>query len=539
MITVKTTYKALLIVLVLISTLGLASSVPTSGDFVNRTANVWSLDIVSTTTAGPSQMSCFLAKLRPELNVNKGPYVAKVNWDTCSAGTASSPSDLWWIATVNVISNSNNVGYTAQVWITAQTKSAITTNLPEIFYFNYSVTNAASANLLNGVFTLNGCQSSSLSNDCSFKLFASSDGTILQVGVNSSRLDPSLGPLGSYLRLTASVSANSGYGAIITSSVNADSSSASGRFATNEDLYYSYSGNDAAINIIDYKMGDPSQPLWDVAPAGQSCIDRTPSNLVMNVFNYEVYKADGSRYTMDHPQVPYRIVDANNQFILDPTSSNQLGGRIMVNPDNNLTTNYFPFDPTLVTTRIDRGETLFAQTWLGGAPNYNLPIRIDPSDSGNFQILDMAGNPYQESPALGFSVNLQSGNTITGLLDTTLEGTRQTYYYMGNGYIWNIPWDSTNGFNFSFLNGAQVTGLDGLPYFIRPMFYSLTPPTIATCATSTTDLLPNARDLHAQIPSGLTFTSNPSANWIDPRTLIGAVLNPSSTSYKYIDGVAQ
>jgi hypothetical protein len=269
-------------------------------------------------------------------------------------------------------------------------------------------------------------------------------------------------------------------------------------------------------------------------------LDRTIGNAKTEVFNYEVFNADGSIYTITKPQFPYRIIDSDGAYLKD-SDQNFINGRVMWDTSASASGWYLSVSPSVVRTLLDQGKTLRAESWLAGVPNYTLAIRKDPNDATNFQVLDTTGAPYLVTADLKLQFLLASSTTVKNLIDSKLENTIQSVSYMGNGFLWNIPWDLINKSHYSILNGTQATGVDdGKTYYIRPMFYSLDLPTkaLGSCAQDAIAKLSNAAVLRTKIPAFTSFNANPTSTWVDPRTYMGATPS-ATTNFKYVDGLRQ
>lgn len=511
----------------------LVLATPTAGDYQTRQESIWSKDVIANSLGGFTQRLCVLAKLKPEDNVGQDIYAAKANFSACAPGAVASPSDTWDLFTVKSIVNPDvPTSYIMKAWLTGSEKNGVITNFTNLTYFKYTVTSSTD-------YKLESCAAASFSaSNCIRKTFITLKDSLVEIHNNKSSTSQTLGALGSYFHLSAYVTSDTGYGSVKSSNLSASSSSVSGKFKTDMDLDYAYTGNDAVLSINNFKMGDPNQPLWDVIANGQSCIDRQVSKSKKTVFSYEIYRADGSQYVINNPQIPFRIIDANNQFISDGNGGN-LGGRIMWDNWLNQTSLFFPTGTSTIVQKLNAGEILQAQTWLGGFPNYNLPIRIDPNDPTKFQVLDKNANPYIQTAPLEFTFTVNDGVNVSGLLLPNLNGSVQSLSYQGNGYIHSIPWDSVNGPGYVINKGTEVIGVkDGLSYFVRPMFYSIEPSAVV-CPTNANQMILNTQVTRARLPSASSFTGDISSLWSDPRLFIGASPTLSNKSYKYIDGVKQ
>jgi len=505
-------------------------AIPVSGDFVDRKERVWSQDVVNSALNSYTQTLCVLNKLKPELNVNGEAYTAKVNFTACTPGGSSAPTDEWLIFKVKSMANGGD-GYIAHVWAVGREKNSVRTDFSGAYYLKLQVSSSAP-----GDFKLESCSASNNPDSiCNSKNFMQKIGSSLQVHANT-EADLIGGWQGkSYFHLEAILNSESGYGSIKSSGIDL---SEPNNFQENIDLDYAYSGKEAILNVIKYEQGDPrSLPLKNIYSSGAQCISRSLEEAKTTVFNYELFNVDGSRYVIDKPQIPYRVFDSNNRPVLD-SAGVQIGGRIMWDDASNSQIDYLSVDKSVIVAKLKNGQALKAATWIGGGPNYFLNIRLNPANSNEFQILDIDGNPYKESPALSLRFTIKNDTNVGGLIDGTLDGTVQNLSYMGNGYIHGIKWDSVNGAGYYIKPGSEVTGVrDGKTYFVRPMFYSVSPSAKA-CSQNSLQNIANATTTRAKLPINPSFTGVVWKDWSDPRVSMGDP--PSITSpYKYIDGQVQ
>jgi hypothetical protein len=505
---------------------------PTAGDFVTRKESVWSKDLINNSINSYTQLMCLLNKMKAEENVGKDTYLAKVNFTACRSGVVASPTDDWYIYKVKSVADSD--GYTAHMWFGEKEKSGVVTSLPYVIYYRIRVPATGSGN-----FTMETCTATALSGvDCIRKLYVTKNGTEWQIHVNSD-MDLESGTYGRYFHFVSNASETSGYGSLKQSGISVSSSSASGKFQVDLDFDYAYDGDDAVIKINKYTQGDPNvQPFDTVYANGNRCVSRSKRSATTTVNHYEVYNADGSRYVLNKPQVPFRIIDATNNFVVDGAAKT-ISGRIMWDSAVNAQSYYLSVEKSVIVSKLAAGQVLRAQTWLGGVPNYNLGLRLNPDDPNDFQILDVDGRPYQESPALPLRLTINNGLNVGGALFDVADKSIQDLSYMGNGYIHGIPWDSNlQVASYDIKKGANAVGaVDGKDYFIRPMFYSVEPLSI-TCPSNAATLVGRATTSRALIPASPAYTGPVWPQWVDPRPIIGAV--PSAPSqFKYIDGVSQ
>jgi hypothetical protein len=420
------------------------------------------------------------------------------------------------------------------MWFGDKEKNGVVTSLPYVIYHRIRVPSAGAGN-----FTMETCAATALSGvDCIRKSHVAKNGNEWQIHVNSD-IDLASGTYGRYFHFAANATETSGYGSLKQSGISVNSSSASGKFQVDLDFDYAYDGDDAVIKINKYTQGDPTaQPFDTVYANGNRCTSRSKRSATTNVYHYEVFNADGSRYIISKPQVPYRVIDSANRFVVDDAAKT-ISGRIMWDSLANAQGYYLSVDKSVIVSKLSGGQVLRAQTWLGGVANYNLEIRLNPADPTDFQILDFDGNPYQESPALPLKLQLNNGVNVGGLLFGVADQSTQDLFYMGNGYIHGIPWDSNlNIPSYDIKKGASAVGaIDGKDYFIRPMFYSAEPATI-TCPSNAATLVDRASSSREKIPANPAYTGTVWPQWVDPRPIIGAVPSVSS-QYKYIDGVLQ
>ncbi len=504
---------------------------PTAGDFVSRKESVWSKDLINNSISSYTQLMCLLNKMKAEENIGKDAYLAKVNFTACQPGVVASPTDDWYIYKVKAVADSD--GYTAHMWFGEKEKNGVVTSLPYVLYNRIRVPSAGAGN-----FTMETCAATALSGvDCIRKSYTTKNGNEWQIHLNSD-IDLASGTYGRYFHFVANVSDTSGYGSLKQSRISVNSSSVSGKFQADLDFDYAYDGDDAVIKINKYTQGDPTvQPFDTVYANGNRCVSRSMRSATTTVYNYEVYNADGSRYIINKPQVPYRIIDSADKFVVDGAAKN-ISGRIMWDSVANTQSWYLSVDKSVIVSKLMAGQVLRAQTWLGGVPNYNLAIRLNPEDATDFQILDVDGRPYQESPALALKLSIDSGVNVGGSLFDVADKSTQDLSYMGNGYIHGIPWDSNQGFSYDIKKGANAVGaVDGKNYLIRPMFYSAEPAAI-TCPSNVAALVDRTSASRAQFPANPAYTGTVWPQWVDPRPIIGAV--PSAPSqFKYVDGVLQ
>ena len=529
-------YKSILRVILFLPILLLMGATPNTGDFVTRAASVWSIDKLSNILNDITIEACFIGKLNIEENVEKGPYRAKVNWSACTPGSVPSSSDWFEIVTVNVVKSAIDKGYIAYIWNSSGEQDGVITQYPETYYYKYTLINGPNISNINGNFKMEICSSSQFNaGDCMVKSFRKAVGQNLE----SHKVQNLGNGFGGYLHAFSSVSDNNGYGAIVAHKyVNgAGTPTCFGGFDL--DLTYGYSGGDLATNVVTYVSGDPNvTPRITVLPPGSGCLDRTTANALMNVFNYEIYNADGSLYKINNPQFPYRIVDSQGQYVKDQ-AGNTINGRIMWDDASNTMGWFLTVPQADVRALLNAGKVLFAESWLAKASTYKLNIAPDPNNAQGFIIVKSDGTQYMEDPALRLKLKIISGVTVKGLLDLGLEGTDQIISYMGNGYIHHIPWDSGNSFHYSIMNGAQAVGVDdGKTYFIRPMFYSINMPSKSSCNTLALAQLPLGLAKRQLIPANTLLTDSPSPEWLDPRSSMGPVPGLGS-GYKYIDGILQ
>jgi hypothetical protein len=515
----------------------LMAAAPIAGDYVTRQPSVWQKDKISNILNTFTGRNCIVSKVKPEKNVGKGPYTAIVNSSACTPGNVAGPHDTWEIITVDVVENpSDSHGYIAKMWTTAEKKDNIITPLSEVIYWKYTAYNGPNNSDKNGKFLFEGCSAAAVSNiDCVGKLSVFASGNSL-----SGQVEANLGNgFGKSVKIVSSVANDVGWGSLVVHSYVNGQATTSGTSMLDMDMNYAYSGNDLALNVSSYLNGDPSSRAI-VMPAGQSCLDRTIGNAKTEVFNYEVYNTDGSIYKIQKPQFPYRIIDSNGVYVRDG-SGNFVSGRLMWDDTAHAPGWYLSVQPSVIRALLDQGQTLRAESWLAGVPNYTLAIRSNPNDSTSFQVLDITGAPYQTTADLRLKFHVASSTTVKNLIDNALENTDQNVSYMGNGYLWGIPWDTQNSFHYSILNGVQATGVDdGKTYYIRPMFYSLDLPSkaLGSCEPDAIAKLSNAVNLRSQIPVFTTFAADPTSTWVDPRAYMGAAPSVSAI-YKYVDGVLQ
>jgi hypothetical protein len=505
---------------------------PTAGDFVTRKESVWSKDLINNSINSSTQLMCLLNKMKAEENVGKDVYLAKVNFTACQTGAVASPTDDWYLYKVKSVADSD--GYTAHMWFGEKEKNGVVTSLPYVTYHRIRVPSSGAGN-----FIMEICNATSVSAvDCIRKSYVTKNGNEWRIHVNSD-MDLASGTYGRYFHFVANATDTSGYGSLKQSGIGVNSSSASGKFQMDLDFDYAYEGDDAVIKINRYTQGDPTvQPFDTVYSNGNRCISRSKRSATTSVYHYEVFNADGSRYVIPKPQVPFRIIDSADNFVVD-SAAKTISGRIMWDDAANAQSYYLSVDKSVIVSKLAAGQALRAKTWLGGVPNYNLAMRLNPADPTDFQILDQDGNPYQESPALSLRLTIKNGVNVGGTLFGVVDQSTQDLSYMGNGYIHGIPWDSNLQISsYNIRKGANAVGaVDGKDYLIRPMFYSAEPAAI-TCPSNAAALVDRASASRAQIPANPAFTGTVWPQWTDPRPIIGAVPSVSS-QFKYIDGVLQ
>lgn len=510
------------------ATLALGASKPGGGDFVDRTAQIWSMDLIGSSLDGYTQMLCVLRELKPEDNVDRDPYRAKVNYSACEPGKTASPSDIFNIYTVRVFSEAN--GYSAHIWNTASERNGQVTNLANIGYYKVFVSTTVP-----GDFRLELCSATSASGGvCIFKAYLKKENTRINVHANSGE-DLSENTIGFYYHLVAEIDGDNGFGSVKQSGIQTNTSSPSGRFQYEYDINYAFRVNRAALSVIRYQMGDTGQPLVDVIPPGNKCINLSKSAAKKTVFSYEVFNADGSRYLINKGQIPYTIINANGQVLTD-ANGDRIHGRIMWG-NNNQEGWFLSVGRSLIADRLRSGERLRIITTFGGLPNTSMEMRLNPNDGNDFQILEKDGTVYRMSGALSLRFIINNGESVEYLLDNSLEGTTLNLSYMGNEYIHGIPWNRNSGPAFNIKEGASATDATGKIYYIRPMFYSVEPIEDACSPEVLVDLNKTSMT-RTLLPQNPTYGGEISPSWLDPRLTIGPA--PSINSrFKYIDGKIQ
>jgi hypothetical protein len=515
-------------VLIFCASLALGASKPVDGDFVNRSAQVWSKDLIGSSLVGYNQMLCVLTQLKPQENVDGDPYRARVNYSACEPGKTASPSDTFYIYTVRVFSEAS--GYSAHIWNTASEKDGRVTNLANVGYYKVFVSTA-----VQGDFRLEFCSATSASGgECVFKAYLTKENTRINVHANSGE-DLSNNTIGFYYHLVAEIDGDNGFGSVKNSGIEVNTSSPSGKFQYDYDINYAFRANRAALSIIRYQMGDIAQPLFDVIPSGNKCINLSKSAAKKTVFSYEVFNSDGSRYLINKGQIPYTIVNADGQVLTD-ANGDRIHGRIMWG-DNNQEGWFLSVNKSVIINRLQNGEQLRVFTTFGGLPNTSMKMELNPGNGNDFQILEKDGTPYRMSGALSLRFTIKNGESVEYLLDSSLEGTTLTLSYMGNEYIHGIPWNRNSGPGFNIKEGASATDATGKIYFIRPMFYSVEP-IDEVCSTEVVGDLNRTTVTRALLPQNPTYGGEVSPNWRDPRLIIGPVPTINS-SFKYIDGEIQ
>ena len=495
---------------------------PTTGDYVAREAKSWSLDLVNKSMNMHTLLMCILNKLRPELNVGGEPYKAKVDYTACQPGSVKGLDDVWRVYHVKVEATTG--GYLTSFWNMATEQSSVLTNNTNIGFGQLFVSNLSS-----GDFTLNTCTAPDLTSTCLDSAYMKKSGESLQISLRK-KIGSSLGI---YSFVSANLGTTHGFGSFklyyATNSTN----------QSKLDLDYAYEGDQTILNIIEAKSGNPTTGFSDDYPPGARCVDRNQANAKRTVYNYEIFNADGSLYEMPYPQVPYVITNARGEPLKD-SSNNDIFGRLMWDVQSNQQGWALSVDKSVIVNRLNAGETLKARSNLAGVDNFELGIVLNSTDlfEPGFSLVSADGQLYRESPALAINLSVADGINVDGLLDSSLNGSTQNLAYMGNGYIWNIPWDSTNGDGYQIKDGTEVIGAtDGKKYYVRPMFYSLEPATI-NCPAGSANWLAETATTRAALPSAPTFADALTQPWSDPRQAMGEP--PELTSpIKYLHGVAQ
>jgi hypothetical protein len=497
------------------------------GDFVNRSPQIWSKDLIGSSLDGYNQILCVLTQLKPQENVDRDPYRAKVNYSACEPGKTASPSDTFYIYTVRVFSEAN--GYSAHIWNTASEKDGRVTNIANVGYYKVFVSTA-----VQGDFKLEFCSATGASGgECVFKAYLTKEDTRINVHANSGE-DLSNNTVGFYYHLVAEIAGDNGFGSVKESGIQANISSPSGKFQYDYDINYAFRANRAALGIIRYQMGDAAQPLSDVIPSGNKCINLSKSAAKKTVFSYEVFNSDGSRYLINKGQIPYTIVNADGQVLTD-ANGDRIHGRIMWG-NNNQEGWFLSVNKSVIINRLRNNEELRVITTFASLPNAVMRMRLS-QDGNDFQILEKEDTPYRMSGALSLRFTIKDGINVEDLLDKSLEGTALTLSYMGNEYIHGIPWNRNNGAGFNIKEGANAIDATGNNYFIRPMFYSVEP-IDDTCSSEVLIDLDKTSVTRALLPRNPTYGGEVSPNWRDPRLTIGPA-PVANSSFKYIDGKIQ
>lgn len=295
---------------------------------------------------------------------------------------------------------------------------------------------------------------------------------------------------------------------------------------------YIYSPNNrAVINISDYS--DTTGNEYNI---GSSCISTKPSEADKEIYEYNLYDANGKLVTLKNPSLGFVVADSTGlpfSFANNPNpGDNFIYARIIAsaNPNNQYWINNG--DITKITDQLKLGKKLYARSWYNG--NQNLyPLEIT-SDGNSFIIIDPRSinrTAYKVDESIKFSLDTSVNSQANKLFGyTPIPNTSiVNFEYMGEGYIWS---DSPS---FNFIDGAQITS-SGQDFYVRAANYKLTPKIFAdgSCnSISMTAANSFKTDLDG-IAATYTDFGNKSSLWKDPRNIIGT--KPVVTKYKYIDG---
>ena len=551
--------KKINLILIITISVFLLGALPASSDYNKLTPTINLGDPIAIALQEPNSIVCVISKISPQLNVNKGSYLSKVNIDSCFNGQES-PDDIWIDIYTNVknVSQNKNDGYIVNFWFTIKKP-----NSDSNAFVRAVITSPPTEENINGNIHLNYCITNNLlGSDCAEKGVFKSSGNNLEI--YQAQKDTTDGSLGQINILSAKVNKESSFGSFYQYRIqNSDNGSSIGNFE--QEGQYTQSDNKALINVTKSITCRDINDLTTCAQAfltvGNKCVSTKNSDSVKEIYEYNLYDNNGKLVNLSRPGFVYFIVDENGDNVKN--GSNGISGRMMSSgylngAYRNLYNNYIsPADELFIANYLinNPAKKIYAKASTSTNQQlYNISLN---SNNTSFNVLDSAGNPYIVSEGIPFSVNQNSTQfaTVPDLSNLSPQATSKLplleFEYQGSGYIW------TDSAQFTFKDGAQISS-NGNTYFIRPSFYKTTPLLYADI-TNQQDLTSspcnnlslsqaNVYKTNVDAIFSSMFVSNgnkfnslgtKSSLWSDPRPIIGSRPTLSSSKYKYINGVAQ
>lgn len=268
-----------------------AQTVPSSGAYVTDGQNTWVQDRVGDRISTVNMIMCIMGNLKPDLMVNKGPYLALVDQGKCKgqsdAGNAATTnageanSAKYMSAVVDSTQATSADPLVMKAWITDEEEHQGNTSKSLIYVYLEATAGKSAANP-NGLFKMYFCGTESGASTCDMKGTLKSDAS----GLTFYDAENHGGsPNETRLRLQqGDANGDNGIGKI----QGADNGS------------YTY---EFAYNPSNFRRSDGTTDV---------CFSRDQNQAEFSTWRYGVYKQDGSRLNMTNPGFPVKFVHNGN-----------------------------------------------------------------------------------------------------------------------------------------------------------------------------------------------------------------------------------
>jgi hypothetical protein len=523
-----------------------ALAVPRSGDYAAMEVMSWKEDALSEQLGNLNQLLCAFNSINPHQNVDRGVYLSRVNYSTCAQGATPSATDIWLDVTARVKKSTRSSNeYIAEYWFNYANEGNV--------YAEYIVKQGANSSSINGIFELNICVVWNQETNCGLKVAAVSDGNIVEIHTNESRSTPFtresdlISSAGSISHLVANVGTSRGYGLLLSRSFEQLQNGSS--YGSDLELKFAFKDIDVTVDYIKDRAGNNNN--WTDSPnsGNKVCSSRKETDGVITVYDYRLFRANGSEVKLAYPQLSYRVLTDSNTYLKNGTDI--IGARLMQSSmayDSGLSEYRDQTDPNSISDKetvlgwlqANPARKLYAEPFQAGAYERMYEIAITPGQQSVY-VKNELGQPYVVTEGVNLSFTPILNQNIQGL-DTAanpgINNVPQALIFMGNGYINGIPWNQSDA--YTILDGAAMSGTgsdSGTTFYVRPKFYSVRPGA-RPCDPAVDQLLASAESLRNRIPTDSSYTSLGTLvkPWIDPRQRIGNKPSTSGLSIKYLNG---
>jgi hypothetical protein len=320
-------------------------------------------------------------------------------------------------------------------------------------------------------------------------------------------------------------------------------------YGSDLELKFAFKDIDVTVDYIKDRAGNNNN--WTDSPnsGNKVCSSRKETDGVITVYDYRLFRANGSEVKLAYPQLSYRVLTDSNTYLKNGTDI--IGARLMQSSmayDSGLSEYRDQTDPNSISDKetvlgwlqANPARKLYAEPFQAGAYERMYEIAITPGQQSVY-VKNELGQPYVVTEGVNLSFTPILNQNIQGL-DTAanpgINNVPQALIFMGNGYINGIPWNQSDA--YTILDGAAMSGTgsdSGTTFYVRPKFYSVRPGA-RPCDPAVDQLLASAESLRNRIPTDSSYTSLGTLvkPWIDPRQRIGNKPSTSGLSIKYLNG---